>query len=702
MKKWQILFRSFFAVLLIYGMTIEPASFAKERPAHEKGDRLAKTGAYQPERYQILNINNLWTWAREDGLSNHSPTGDNGTFFPRGTAFIIYQDGFVFGSKAYVDAAHTQPAPFSQTIRVGGATYGTGTRAGWVDGFGANATAVDPDDPRARIYRIRRDWKEMTQDELRRDAAESNEIPASDVTAAQMQAVYDQYTKDWNEWPVDLGAPFIDRNGNGIYDPPPADFTTKELIEKGYDEPGLAGADPNSPADQVIWTVYNDLHRPTSTGRFGSEPTGLEIQVTIWGYKRTDALGNIFFRKWRIINKGGVEIDANGTKGVFNLDSMYVCQWSDPDLGSFSDDLVGCDTTLSLGFVYNGNAIDTDFRKFNLPPPSGGYDFLQGPIIPSPGDRAVFDLKYIDDFKNLGMTGFSYFSAGSPYSDPGGGYDTNTILWYKMLRGFAPLEGPDQRYAFPPGVTPGPFPLAGDPVTGTGHIDGQGQDYSFVPGDRRLLVITGPFELAAGDTQEVVVAFVAGLGSDRLSSVSVMKFNDRFAQNTYDALFQVPQAPAAPDVKVTELNGEIILDWGSDLEQVAATEEKVNEPGGYKFEGYNVYQLPTPTSSLKDAKRIVTFDLPTDPTVVLDEQFDVSSGQILEQPVQFGSNSGIQRYFKFDRDYVQDVDKLNNGQEYYLAVTAYSVATVPGFLPASLESNVRVLAVTPKVPFGTQ
>ena len=680
--------------------------FAIERPEAERNDNtdgndVALAKVTGEPRYQILNINNLWSWMRADGLSNHSPTGDNGVFFPRGTSFLIYQDGIMWGGKCYVDEAKTQPAPFGQLIRVGGSNYRTGCQEGHIEGFGATAVASDP--ANARIYRIRRDYAIMSETELRRDAAESNEKPISEVTQEEMDAILAQYKEDWENWPVHLGAPFIDRNGNGVYDPPPPfseDFTVNDLIAGGYDEPGVAGADPNSPADMVIWTVYNDLDRNLTTRLQGSEPMGLEVQVTIWGYKRTDALGNIYFKRVRFINKGGVAIDDQGTIGAFYIDSMYVAQWSDPDLGSFADDLVGCDTLLSLGFVYNGNAIDSDFRKFNLPPPSGGYDFLQGPAIPSPGDSAVFDLKILPDHKNLGMTSFSYFSAGSAISDPPRDYQRGTIRWYKMLRGFAPIDGPDQYYPFPPGVTPNQFPLSGDPVTQTGFIDGQGQPWSFPPGDRRLNLSTGPFTLAPGDTQEVVVALVAGLGADRLSSVAVMKFNDRFAQNTYDALFQVPKAPPAPDVKVTELDEEVILEWGSNLDRVREIEEVKREPGGFVFEGYNVYQLPSVSASLKDAKRIATYDLPTDPAVILDEKFDVSSGLILRLPVQFGTNSGIVRYFKFDRDYILDIDKIYNGQEYYLAVTAYSRATVPGYLPASLESDLQVITVRPKVPFG--
>jgi hypothetical protein len=685
----------------------------------EQGDKADKGKRHPMSLYKasgdpiftILNINNITSWVRYDGPGNLSPAGDNEAVYPRGTGNVIYTDGVYWGAKCFTDAAKTQPAPHSQLIRVGGKGYGFGMRPGWVDGAGAAAVRHDPSDPLVHIYRIRRDYASMSSDELIRDAAEINEIPIATVTDAQVAAVKAQYEKDWQDWPVQYGAPYIDRNGNGVYDPPPPfsdTFTVDSLIAQNRDEPGIAGADPNSPADQVIWTVANDLDASQTVGFNYSEPLGLEIQFTIWGYKRTDAMGNLYFKRFRIINKGGVDINDSGTKGYLYLDSMYVCNWSDIDLGSFSDDLAGCDTTLSVGFCYNGNAIDLTFQKYGIPVPSPGYDFFAGPLVPAPGDSAVFDLKRRYDFKNLGMTSFSYFSAGSPYSDPcnreTAGYACNTGQWWKMLRGYAPLgtlSTSDVPYASGP-FPEGKFPLSGDPVAHSGFLDGLGTDYSFAPGDRRILLSTGPFTMAPGDTQDVVVAFVAGLGADRLSSVAVMKFNDRFAQNTFDALFQVPKPPKAPDVKVAALDGEIILDWGSDIQRVSDDENTVSNPGAYKFEGYNIYQLPSRSSTLKDAKRVATFDLPTDPTVVLDQQFDANSGQILYVPVQFGTNNGIQRYFKFTRDYIKDINKIYNGQEYYIAVTCYSVASVPGFLPAALESTPVVLTIQPQIPFGVK
>ncbi len=497
--------------------------------------RLSKPSTAFPEPYYaLLNVNNLTTWLRADGQSNHSPRGDNGTYFPRGTRInVVYQDGIVWGGRAYLDSAKSKPAPYNQIIRAGGTTYATGTRAGHVLGFGSEAVPVDPNTPTARIYRIRRDYFFMTPTEKRRDAAEYYEARADTLRAEQIAALHAQYEKDWREWPVELGAPFVDRNGNGKYDSPPpfaADFTPDDLILKNYDEPGLACNTPEFPADQVIWTVYNDLHIPTALGRFGSNPLGLEVQVTLWGYKSSGVMGNTFFRRTRFINKGGVEIDEAGNKGAFWIDSTYVGLFSDPDLGYHGDDLVGCDTLLQAGFAYNSAQHDTLFENHGSPP-TAGYVLLQGPKVLARGQTAWFDWKRLPQHRNLPLAAFAYLVP--MLGDPQGGYDGLTIPYYKMLRGFMPFASPERYFPFPPDMTSNPFPLSGDPVKRTGFIDGLGTPYSVMPSDRRFILSTGPFAFAPGDTQEVVHAFVAALGADRLSSIAVMKFFVKHLRSWY-------------------------------------------------------------------------------------------------------------------------------------------------------------------------
>jgi len=703
MRKTIIL--SLVAAVFLFGML--GTVFAREAPKNDKHSMDYLNKPTGEPRYQLLNINNMWFWMESNGEASHSRGGDSGTYFPRGMVWCIYKEGIKWSGRCYTDADFTQSAPYGQRIRIGGNDYGSGTREGWVTGFGATAQAAPAGDDLNRIWKIRRDYASAfvaedgswTED-MKRDAAEYAEVSQSGVTDQDCQEAYDLYEFDWTNWPVDIGAPYIERNGEPGYQAPPPysdTFTFEDLIPGNYDEPGIAGLDPNSPADQVVWSVYNDLDRSRTMELEGSEPIGLELQRSIWGYARTDAMGNLFFNETLIINKGGVDVNGAGGLGTFYIDSMYVAQWSDPDLGAFSDDLLACDTTLSMGYIYNGNAADREYQRYGQVVPAAGYDFLAGPLVHSdmPGARAVFNRRYVDGYVNLGMTGFSWFSAGSPISDPPSDYDGG-LQWDKMFRGFQPLSGAVEiPYPFPPGVTPNNFPLAGNPVDQTGLLDGLGALYSFAPGDRRLSMSSGPFQMAPGDTQQVVVAFVAGQGSDRLSSISVMKFNDKFAQQTFDDLFQVPKPPAQPIVAFTEMDGQVLVEWGSSLANVTKIEETVNNPGGYTFEGYNIYQLPYATSSMDEAVRVATFDLPTDPTVILDEGFDPTSGQILVLPVQFGSNAGVQRFFDFDRDYVQDIDRIYNGQEYYLAVTAYSQATWEGYIPAALESPPARVTVIP-------
>ena len=709
----MILKKTLYAAVAMLCFAFLSYTFAAENPGASKPDKNKLEKNTGSPRWGQLNINNIVTWMRYDGEGNHSPGADNGVYYPIGTGNVVYEDGLVFGGKVFTDAGYTTPAS-GQGVRVGGSTYlsNVGTKGGYVTGTGALASAADPNLADVRVFRIRRDYYTMTDGEAAKDAQLYYELAdVAEVTPTQIAAIRQQYDTDWQNWPTAKGAPYVDRNGNKAYDAPPAfsaTFTQDELISGNYDEPGVAGSDPSTPADQVMFTIYNDLDRSTTVKFEGSDPLGLEIQKVAWAYKRQDALGNVYFTRYRIINKGGV-VTSGTTLGSFYIDSMYVCQWSDIDLGDAGDDLVGCDTVKSLGYVYNGKAVDGTFVKFGLPPPASGYDFLAGPMTTgAAGDSAIFNLKIVKGKKNLPMTSFAYFSAGTVYSDPPfGDYATGTGRWWKMLRGYAPLgtiTTSDQAYPYPTGQTPGKFPFAGDPTQPgslTNFIDGQGTAWSAAPGDRRILLNTGPFRMAPSDTQEIYVGFVVGIGADRISSVSVMKANDIAVQTTFNYGFQVAKPPAAPIVSASELNEQVIFEWGSNSTRLTQTEKTVVQPGTYTFQGYNVYQLPSAGSAISDGKRVAVFDVIDGVKIITDQLFDLNSGRVNTIDVQTGNDNGVARYFILKRDYLKDVDKLYNGKEYYVAVTAYSYSSTPGF-PTSLESTPVIYTVRPKVPFGVQ
>ena len=464
-------------VILIYG---------KESP-NTPNTILPKTGNSPVQSTRTLQNINQWSyWLQWNGQSGRSPITTNaGGIFPRGTANAIFQDGFIWGG-IIDDSTVTNP------LRVGGSTYRSGTVPGYIDMSG---NPINPDqDTRIRVYRIRKDFQTVSDEALRLDAAELSGFSVNGVTSAMIRQVREQYAADWNEWPVDLGAPFNDDNQNGIYEP--------DLGET----PGILNA------DQVAWLVINDFSSFETHDFSGSPPLNLELQITTWAFKQGEQFANSVYRRLRFTNRSS-----------FTINDMYAAQWSDPDLGHYTDDLVGCDSLLALGFAYNGYSSDLGYQNAGLAPPAAGYTLLQGPIVPSPGDTAKFNFQKIPDYKNLKMTSFSFFAAGSEISDPPLGNYDGTLAWYNLLRGFKPdfnVENPSP-YVHGDGAFIGSatkFPLNGDPfealVNGNSNLDVDGRQLNLPPGDRRMVLATGPFSLQPEDTQELIFVLSGATGGD--------------------------------------------------------------------------------------------------------------------------------------------------------------------------------------------
>ena len=239
------------------------------------------------------------------------------------------------------------------------------------------------------------------------------------------------------------------------------------------------------------------------------------------------------------------------------------------------------------------------------------------------------------------------------------------------------------------------YALNGDPQARTGWLDG----IQLPPGDRRQGSASGPFNMAPGDTQEVVVAeIVAGAiaGVDRLSALGLLKFYDAQAQVAYDNFFDLPTAPPAPEVTVTSLDREIILDWSKNTAKVEAT-ETFNKKG-HAFQGYNIYQLPTSSSQVSDGIRIATYDIVDGIGKISDLVFDVANRFCCWLPVQFGNDTGVKRFISITNDAVRGGVPMVNGIKYYFAVTSYSYNPDLAAVPNTLENPIAILTVIPQTP----
>ena len=519
---------------------------------------------------------------------------------------------------------------------------------------------------------------------------------------------------DFQNWPVNDGAPWVDNDGDGQYTPMP----------NGVDHPEFLG-------DQVIWFVRNDGDAVAHT-IFQTLPLGIEVQTTIFGFDRPDAFGDMMFVKELIINKGGNDID-----------DMYIGLWSDPDLGDAGDDFVGCDTTLGLGFCWN-DGVDSYYSSYSGGTPAVGYDFFQGPVVDGlPTDTAFAMGRRIPGKKNLGMTSFSKYINGDPvYTDPNDVIEVYNYMQGKMRDGSDfPIEATGgSKYVHP-----------GNPSDDTGSSDDVLVDPDInASGDRRFLMNTGPFQMAAGDTQEVVFAIMHAAAGEAKASVDYLKQVDLLAQLAYDIEFALPASPPSPDVSVTAMRNEIILSWDdmaesynqidvidklpvpvsydttfvTDISEVITTTidttidgsdttitttvdttyeyiqviDKIDttfqgEDTYFVFEGYNVYQHETESGS-GATKRIATFDLNNGIKEISDDVFDPDIGETINRTVQYGSDSGIRRTLMIDNDQLSGGSPLITNRKYYYSVTAYGYN--PYGIPRTLESPNQIMMVQPQ------
>lgn len=402
-----------------------------------------------------------------------------GLYFPKGTArSVVFASGLWLGGQV------------GGEVRVALAEYSSEYGPGPIVG----GSPDDPTRPQHRVYKVVR-WTGTPADSAHvvRTTTELLADPTLDPLAHHA----------WSEYLV----------GAAPYGAPtrlyrlPVTATPDPTDSVDVMGPDVAG-------DQMLWCVYNDADPANHTSNAGSTaPLGVEIQRTMFAFDGDENLRNTVFLRFRIINKG-----------TNTLDSMYTAVWSDPDVGGFTDDFVGCDTTRSLGFAYN--ARDVDF-VYGDRPPAVGYAILRGPV-----DRATGDT--------LGLTAFDRYIGGT---DPASSAET-----YRHMQGLRP-DG--SAIVDPTTGRPTRFFHPGDPVRGTGWLDAN-------PADRRMLVSSGPIRMAPGDTQEVVAAIVVGSGPGHLSSVGVVRCLTDRARRLYEQGFDpgglLPAAACSTSVPYTVTN----------------------------------------------------------------------------------------------------------------------------------------------------
>src|SRR5262249_29367547 len=139
--------------------------------------------------------------------------------------------------------------------------------------------------------------------------------------------------------------------------------------------------------DQMLWSVYNDAEPSDHTNNAGSTlPLGIEVRQTTFAFNRSEPLGNTIYLRFEVVNRSSQ-----------TLQNTFFGFWFDPDLGGFTDDVVGCAPSQGLGYCYNGDSFDDQYGNA---PPAVGVSLLQGP-------------EQIPGETRLGATGFGSYTNGT-------------------------------------------------------------------------------------------------------------------------------------------------------------------------------------------------------------------------------------------------------------------------------------------------
>ncbi len=297
---------------------------------------------------------------------------------------------------------------------------------------------------------------------------------------------------DLREWPVGLGAPAVNAQGQ----PVPVVSRGQILDLAGGERPVLGGG------PTAFW-VMNDVGNVRTEA--GQQPLGIEVQVTAFA----PAVGALVFRqstfyRYTVVNRNSVPIT-----------DFHVGFFSDPDLGDATDDRVGADTTRGMAYVYNADNEDGgngSFPTYGTPPPAFGFDLLTG------------------------FYGSSYFasSQSSGNADPrlsSEVYNRLRGLWSdgSVIRaygnGYQQTQGQVVRTTYP-----------GDPVTGTpwSEVNPGGGFPPNPGGDRRFMLSATPVTLAPGASTTVDLALVFAQGADYLDSITALRAASDLVQAAHD------------------------------------------------------------------------------------------------------------------------------------------------------------------------
>jgi hypothetical protein len=276
-------------------------------------------------------------------------------------------------------------------------------------------------------------------------------------------------------------APFYDLNNNTAYEPHLGEY-------------------PRFPGVSAAYCVFNDasIHQNS-----GGKPLNVDVHQLI--YQTAFSMGGIIVDdvnlvRFTLVNRG-TDTLTDVQLGIFN----------DFDLGNSADDYIGCDTRISLAYIYNGLSSDAGTNGYGSTPPAFGIAMLSRPMASS-----IY-------FKN---------SSNTVNGNPSNWKDYHNYLnakWrtgHHLRFGGNGITGSSEVASFMyPSYTDPNFP----------DNDWNEKKEGNTPGDRRFLSTFEKTTLAPGKYESFDFAYIyaRALEGDNEASISTLKVKTRMIRSAY-------------------------------------------------------------------------------------------------------------------------------------------------------------------------
>ncbi|MDI6840406.1 MAG: hypothetical protein QMD71_06140 [bacterium] len=370
-------------------------------------------------------------------------------------------------------------------------------------------------------------------------------------------------------------------------------------------------------SDQDVYCLYNDMWQAQHEE---TKPIGLIVKQLAFAWN-APVNNNIVFIQYAFKN-----VSSRTLRG------MYVGADADMDIGNADNDLVGLDISRSLGYTYTVG----QEPGWKYPPPYYvAFRFLQGP--------KASDTVYVGSLNG--------------WNDPTGAIDTvfpgerlPMTAFKKCTRAVEPSND-NQRYDM----------LAGYDYT-TGAYNPFGDSVDNVPGDKRMIQAAGPFRLAPGEEDTLLVAVMFSNGAT--GGLDYLRAEGDLAKAMFDAGWLFPGPPPPPELTVTPGDHKVTLTWDNSPENTPdAFYTKMQEIGDtlyleYDFQGYRVWRSKTGFPG--DWTLLGECDKADDIRMLPDELTPIDTAWA-------SPNTGL-KYSYVDNSVV-------NGFTYYYAVTSFDYNT---------------------------